>query len=93
MDMTGDLTNHSNTSTFTMDPVSEQNTLDSSGLAYQYEVAKACGLALEKRILSFRQHQPGQVDKEDSRSKFNRPVRPKSNTQHMRRKIPTVPER
>lgn len=31
----------------------QPNTLDSSSIQYQEEIAKACGLALDKRILSF----------------------------------------
>ena len=71
---------------------SDTETLDSSGLAYQYEVAKACGLALDRRILTF-QEQPPVSDKEELKAKYNRPMRPTTASNIAKRKIPTVPER
>lgn len=79
------------TSTFTLDPKVIQETLDASGLAYQYELAKTCGLALEKRVLNFQAEHTGSSvhsNKEDTvRSKYTRPLK------QTKRKIPMVPER
>jgi hypothetical protein len=76
---------------FNMDPSSTNDALDSAGLAYQYEVARACGLALDKRILAFHE-QPPVNDKEDLRAKYNRPLKAAS-AAVMKRRIPTIPDR
>ncbi len=61
--------------------------------AYQFQVAKACGMALEKRILTFHE-QPPAHDRDDLKSRYNRPLRPlAANTAVAKRKIPTVPDR
>ena len=65
-------------------------TLDHEGLAYQEVMAKACGLALEKRILSFAV-EPPPSDRHDLRATWNRPTRPK--TAIAKRRIPLAPEK
>lgn len=61
--------------------------LDKQSLQYQEVMAKACGVALEKRILSFALEPPVQ-DRNELR-KWNRPVRPKG----LNRRIPLLPEK
>ena len=64
--------------------------LDDVQIAYQEEIAKACGVALDKRILAFDQEAPVS-QKESIRATWNRPIRPANALN--RRKIPTQPER
>jgi len=64
--------------------------LSPNALAYQESVAKACGVALDKRILAFSAAAPS-PDREDLRTTWNRPLRSMNPTK--RRKIPTTPER
>jgi hypothetical protein len=78
--------------TFTLDPKAVKESMDASALAYQYEVAKACGIALEKRILSFNDKQPT-ASKEDHKAKYNRPLRANTSSQSAKRLIPTAAER
>lgn len=65
-------------------------TLDQSSLQYQEVMAKACGVALEKRILSFTA-QPPPSDRHDLRNAWHRPCRP--NKALAKRRIPLVPEK
>lgn len=65
--------------------------IDSADLAYQEEVAQACNIALDKRILSFNAKPPSN-DKEDLRANYNRPLK-KSTSTAFRRRILTSPER
>lgn len=69
----------------------QKSPLDAAGLAYQYEVAKACGLALDKRILAFHEEPPVN-QKDDFRARLNRPLRPNT-AAPCRRRIPTNPDR
>lgn len=65
---------------------------DSCDLTYQGEVARACGIAMDQRILSFKKSRPvSSAEKELSARYLNKPGRGKG--VHARRKIPTVPER
>ncbi|KAJ3328507.1 ubiquitin-protein transferase activating protein [Kappamyces sp. JEL0680] len=64
--------------------------LDAQSLAYQEVMAKACGVALEKRILKFAV-EPPPSDRHDLRATWNRPVRPK--TAVTKRRIPLAPEK
>ena len=64
--------------------------LDQESLAYQEVMAKACGVALEKRILSFAVEPPSN-DRHDLRSTWNRPV--KSKTSSAKRRIALAPEK
>ncbi|KXS09401.1 WD40 repeat-like protein [Gonapodya prolifera JEL478] len=66
--------------------------MDPSSLAYQEEVARACGLALDKRILAFASEPPPSEHPTDLRSHWNRPLRPPVNPA-ARRKVATQPER
>ncbi|KAJ1548021.1 ubiquitin-protein transferase activating protein [Nowakowskiella sp. JEL0078] len=84
----------------TMDMVSSQFNLthptdekseyvtDPSALQYQETLAKACGLALDQRILSFKSEPPRA--REDLKSVWRRSAN-KSAPKH--RRIPTIPER
>lgn len=65
-------------------------TLDQEAIAYQEIMAKACGVALEKRILSFAV-QPPASDRHDLRATWNRQIRPK--TAVAKRRIPLAPEK
>jgi cell division cycle protein 20 (cofactor of APC complex) len=64
--------------------------LDQESLQYQEIMAKACGVALEKRILQFSLQPPSQ-DRHDLRATWNRPMKPK--TALAKRRIPLVPEK
>jgi cell division cycle protein 20 (cofactor of APC complex) len=65
--------------------------LDADTLAYQEEMAKACGLALDQRILAFKA-EPPMARKEDLRTTWNRPLRA-PNSKIAKRQIPTAPEK
>ncbi|KAI8896488.1 WD40-repeat-containing domain protein [Globomyces pollinis-pini] len=64
--------------------------LDNEGIAYQEVLAKACGVALEKRILSF-SVEPPTSNRQSIRHQWNRPTKPKTST--AKRRIPLLPER
>jgi cell division cycle protein 20 (cofactor of APC complex) len=72
------------------DNIEKLPVLDHDSLQYQQVMAKACGVALEKRILSF-SLQPPPTDRHDLRASWNRPVKPK--TAIAKRRIPLVPEK
>ncbi len=59
---------------------------------YQSSVAKACGIALNQRILQYQPPAPQSSRSVDLRSQYNRPLKSAVSAQH-RRKIPTAPER
>ncbi|KAJ3013546.1 ubiquitin-protein transferase activating protein [Thoreauomyces humboldtii] len=64
--------------------------MDPEALAYQEQVAKACGVALDKRILAFNV-EPPTASRHDLKTSWSRPLRnPNSITQ---RRIKTEPER
>jgi cell division cycle protein 20 (cofactor of APC complex) len=65
--------------------------LDAETLAYQEEMAKACGLALDQRILAFKA-EPPVPRKEDLRTTWNRPLKA-PNSRIAKRKIPTTAEK
>ncbi|KAJ1916580.1 WD repeat-containing protein slp1 [Mycoemilia scoparia] len=67
-------------------------TLDSTKLAYQEEVAKACGVSLNKRILAFNTEAPIS-DKEDIRQLYSRPQLKTSTSTANKRRILTTPDR
>ncbi|KAK9767417.1 WD repeat-containing protein slp1 [Basidiobolus ranarum] len=71
--------------------MTKEQMLDSAALAYQEQVAKACGIALDKRILAFKGAPPTN-DKEDLRKIYNRPLKT-SVSQLSKRKILNAPER
>ncbi|KAJ3260859.1 ubiquitin-protein transferase activating protein [Boothiomyces macroporosus] len=64
--------------------------LDQESIAYQQVMAKACGVALEKRILAFGS-EPPPSNRTDLRAVWNRPVKPKAAL--TKRRIPLVPEK
>eukprot|EP00158_Paraphelidium_tribonemae_P007780 Partr_v1_DN28356_c1_g1_i1_m78991 putative Cell division cycle 20 len=90
--------NHTSSSisslTFTSDNnmTTEDFRLDRDSKTYQYEVAKACGLALDKRILAFNKNQMHDSRVEPQPSKLQRPIRGEK-TMAAKRRIPTAPER
>jgi cell division cycle 20, cofactor of APC complex len=63
--------------------------LDQESLQYQEIMAKACGVALEKRILQFALQPP--QDRHELRASWNRPVKPK--TAITKRRIALAPEK
>src|SRR5437879_5461038 len=73
------------------EPVEKFKTLDTDSLAYQKQMAEACGLALDKRILAFNVEPPS-LDKQDLRTTWNRPLKP-PNSRLAKRRIPTVPDK
>lgn len=64
--------------------------MDTSTIAYQEEIAKACGIALDKRILSFAADPPcsNNANKLTINQSWNRPLRHTT-----KRKIPQAPEK
>ncbi|KAJ1648869.1 WD repeat-containing protein slp1 [Dispira simplex] len=67
---------------------------DEASSAYQEEVAKACGLSLNKRILAFKSEPPPN-EKEDLRLTYNQTFKaiPTVPAQRPKRRILTTPER
>ncbi|KAJ3225551.1 ubiquitin-protein transferase activating protein [Clydaea vesicula] len=66
--------------------------LDVNAIAYQEEVAKACGVALDKRILAFNIEPPPSDHRDVLKANWNRPLRP-PNSNLAKRKISTQPFR
>ena len=79
----------SNTAQFHLKENDRQPTLDHSDFQYQEMLAKACGVALEKRILSYNSD-PNVSDRPDPRTAFNKPTKIKPIS---KRRIPLVPEK
>ncbi|KAJ3094229.1 ubiquitin-protein transferase activating protein, partial [Phlyctochytrium bullatum] len=65
--------------------------LDEAALAYQEEVAKACGIDINKRILAFKMKPPSNDKAEPLRSIWRKPRA--AQTASLRRRISTIPER
>lgn len=65
---------------------------DLATLVYEEEVANACGVTLDKRILAFKAEPPS-CDVDDIRAQYNRPIKHQMVSQHNRRRILTAPER
>ncbi|ORY76964.1 sleepy-like protein Slp1 [Protomyces lactucae-debilis] len=61
-------------------------------LAYSSQVAEACGIALNQRILAFKPEAPESKAPVLLNAQYNRPLRP-VNTATVKRRINTVPER
>lgn len=62
--------------------------------AYQAEIASACGISLNQRILAFKPAAPESSRPIDLRSQYNRPVKPAAATgAQFRRRVATAPER
>ncbi|EGF80379.1 hypothetical protein BATDEDRAFT_2171, partial [Batrachochytrium dendrobatidis JAM81] len=59
--------------------------------AYQEQLAKACGIAIDQRILAFNIEPPG-VERQDLRTTWNRPLRA-PNVKLAKRRIPTIAEK
>ncbi|TPX61398.1 hypothetical protein SpCBS45565_g07293 [Spizellomyces sp. 'palustris'] len=66
-------------------------TLDPDTLAYQEQVAKACGVALDKRILAFNAEPPA-AQRQDFRTSWSRPLR-KPNSTIAARRVKSEPEK
>ncbi|KAJ1977046.1 WD repeat-containing protein slp1 [Dimargaris xerosporica] len=78
---------------------SQDGTLNTASAAYQEEVAKACGIQLDKRILAFKSAPPSN-DKDDLRQTLQQSLKSPFAGQHgqtaaraSRRRILTTPER
>ncbi|KAJ1926860.1 WD repeat-containing protein slp1 [Tieghemiomyces parasiticus] len=71
-------------------------TLDTTANAYQEEVARACGISLDKRILAFKSEPPPN-EKEDLRQTYGQPLKSSTtasaNAARSKRRILTAPER
>jgi cell division cycle protein 20 (cofactor of APC complex) len=79
-----------NTAKYHMKDTKESQTLDQEALSYQETMAKACGVALEKRILTF-SAQPPPSDSHSLRNPWHRPSKP--NRIMAKRRIPLVAEK
>ncbi|KAI8325026.1 WD40 repeat-like protein [Martensiomyces pterosporus] len=69
-----------------------ERSLDGATMAYQEEVARACGVALNKRILTFKEEAPTS-EKEDLRQIYSRPALKPNASTGARRRILSTPER
>ena len=82
-----------NTATAKTRPHSSSSSSESfNDLEYSSQVAEACGLAINQRILAFQPEAPESKHPVLLTSQYNRPLRP-VNTQTVKRRINTVPER
>ncbi|KAJ3292374.1 ubiquitin-protein transferase activating protein [Borealophlyctis nickersoniae] len=82
------------TSQFNLKEAPDTNTkpLDSESLAYQEEIAKACGIALGQRILTFKTEAPS-TDREDLRTTWSRPLRPPNSFTAKKRRFKSEPDK
>ncbi|KAI9099515.1 WD40-repeat-containing domain protein [Phlyctochytrium arcticum] len=71
---------------------SKLKTLDPDALAYQEQVARACGVALDKRILAFNAEPPAANARTDIRTSWSRPLR-KPNSNLAARRVKSEPEK
>ncbi|KAI8818765.1 WD40 repeat-containing protein [Fimicolochytrium jonesii] len=65
--------------------------MDPEALAYQEQVAKACGVALDKRILAFNAEPPA-ASRHEIKTSWNRPLR-NPNSTAAKRRVKTEPEK
>ncbi|KAJ2799107.1 WD repeat-containing protein slp1 [Coemansia guatemalensis] len=66
--------------------------LDGASIAYQEEVARACGVSINKRILKFKEEAPTS-EKDDLRQVYSRPALKSSAPTGAKRRILNTPER
>ncbi|KAJ2891548.1 WD repeat-containing protein slp1, partial [Coemansia aciculifera] len=66
--------------------------LDGATIAYQEEAARACGISLNKRILSFKEEAPTS-ERDDLRQVYSKPVLKTSASTTTKRRIFNTPER
>ncbi|KAJ2744367.1 WD repeat-containing protein slp1 [Coemansia sp. BCRC 34301] len=66
--------------------------LDGATIAYQEEVARACGVSINKRILSFKEEAPTS-DRDDLRQVYSRPTLKPNASTTAKRRILNTPER
>ncbi|KAJ1897066.1 WD repeat-containing protein slp1 [Kickxella alabastrina] len=66
--------------------------LDSATIAYQEEIARACGVSINKRILKFREEAPTS-EKDDLRQVYSRPALKAGASTGTKRRILNTPER
>ncbi|KAJ1848504.1 WD repeat-containing protein slp1 [Coemansia sp. RSA 2708] len=66
--------------------------LDGATIAYQEEVARACGVSINKRILTFKEEAPTS-EKDDLRQVYSRPALKSSASTSAKRRILNTPER
>ncbi|KAJ1670844.1 WD repeat-containing protein slp1 [Coemansia sp. RSA 25] len=66
--------------------------LDGATIAYHEEVARACGISINKRILSFKEEAPTS-DRDDLRQVYSRPALKSNAPAAAKRRILTTPER
>lgn len=69
-----------------------KNSESPTSIAYQSSVAKACGIALNTRILEFQPAAPHSSRAVDLRSQYNKPLKTTVDPA-FRRKVPTTPDR
>lgn len=73
-------------------PASQPQTADPQALAYNEELAKACGVAIDRRILAFNSEPPPSDHVANPSAAWSRPVRPAIQAK-ARRQVATLPER
>ncbi|KAI9479851.1 WD repeat-containing protein slp1 [Coemansia sp. RSA 989] len=66
--------------------------LDGATIAYQEEVARACGVSMNKRILTFKEEAPTS-EKDDLRQIYSRPALKSNASTNTKRRILNTPER
>ncbi|KAH6602019.1 hypothetical protein BASA61_001545 [Batrachochytrium salamandrivorans] len=73
------------------EPLDRQKPLDAEAIAYQEQLARACGVAIDQRILAYNVEPPG-VERQDLRTTWNRPLRA-PNVKLAKRRIPTMADK
>ncbi|KAJ2596222.1 WD repeat-containing protein slp1 [Coemansia sp. RSA 1721] len=66
--------------------------LDGATIAYHEEVARACGVSMNKRILAFKEEAPAS-ERDDLRQVYSRPALKSTTSANTRRRILNTPER
>ncbi|KAJ2061493.1 WD repeat-containing protein slp1 [Coemansia sp. S146] len=79
-------------SQFNIARADSEQPLDGATIAYHEEVARACGVSINKRILSFKEEAPTS-DRDDLRQVYSRPALKPSASTAAKRRILNTPER
>ncbi|KAJ1964171.1 WD repeat-containing protein slp1 [Dipsacomyces acuminosporus] len=79
-------------SQFNIARADSEQALDGAATAYQEEVARACGIDLNKRILTFKEEAPTS-EKDDLRQIYSRPALKSTASTGAKRRILSTPER
>lgn len=79
-------------SKFNIARADKEQPLDSTTMAYHEEVARACGVSLNKRILTFREEAPTS-ERDDLRQAYSKPPLKSTTSTGTKRRILNTPER